>query len=125
MVYVCYLLSADDTMRTYIGITNNLEKRLRQHNGEIKGGAVYTTAWSKKWKPAMVVGDFQTKGEAMRFEWAAKRMSDRRTLNHGLKNRLNRMAQLVCDQEGIKVINCAFTHLISGSWNLPGLINEE
>ena len=26
----------------YCGITTNLEKRLKQHNGEIKGGAKYT-----------------------------------------------------------------------------------
>ena len=26
----------------YCGITNNLERRLKQHNGEIKGGAKYT-----------------------------------------------------------------------------------
>ncbi|MCL5019649.1 MAG: GIY-YIG nuclease family protein [Patescibacteria group bacterium] len=26
----------------YTGVTNDLDKRLRQHNGEIVGGAVYT-----------------------------------------------------------------------------------
>lgn len=36
-----YLLECkDDSL--YCGITNNLEKRLKQHNGEIKGGAKYT-----------------------------------------------------------------------------------
>lgn len=36
-----YLLRcADNTL--YCGITNHLDKRLRQHNGEIKGGAKYT-----------------------------------------------------------------------------------
>ena len=39
--WVIYLLCcADGTL--YCGITNHLEKRLRQHNGEIKGGAKYT-----------------------------------------------------------------------------------
>jgi structure-specific endonuclease subunit SLX1 len=28
--------------RTYIGATKNLARRLRQHNGEVKGGARYT-----------------------------------------------------------------------------------
>ncbi len=38
-----YLLKcANDSL--YCGITNNLEKRLRQHNGELKGGAKYTRA---------------------------------------------------------------------------------
>jgi structure-specific endonuclease subunit SLX1 len=44
--YVCYLLrlaKADSAAaRTYVGITNNLTRRLRQHNGEIKGGALST-----------------------------------------------------------------------------------
>jgi len=29
--------------KTYIGITNNMRRRIRQHNGEITGGAKYTT----------------------------------------------------------------------------------
>ncbi|WP_178861854.1 GIY-YIG nuclease family protein [Thiomicrorhabdus cannonii] len=38
-----YLLRcADQTL--YCGITNQLQKRLRQHNGELKGGARYTQA---------------------------------------------------------------------------------
>ncbi|BAS67542.1 MAG: GIY-YIG nuclease family protein [Gammaproteobacteria bacterium] len=28
----------------YCGVTNDIDKRLRQHNGEIKGGAKYTRA---------------------------------------------------------------------------------
>ncbi|WP_321275774.1 GIY-YIG nuclease family protein [Thiomicrorhabdus indica] len=39
--WVVYLLRCADNS-FYCGITNNLEKRLRQHNGEIKGGAKYT-----------------------------------------------------------------------------------
>lgn len=36
-----YLLRCADNS-LYCGITNNLEKRLRQHNGELVGGAKYT-----------------------------------------------------------------------------------
>jgi len=38
--YVYVLLCADHSL--YCGITIDLKKRLRQHNGEIKGGAKYT-----------------------------------------------------------------------------------
>lgn len=38
--YTYILLCADGTL--YSGKTINLERRLRQHNGEIKGGAKYT-----------------------------------------------------------------------------------
>ena len=40
MWYVYVLLCADDSL--YCGITTSLEKRLKQHNGELKGGAKYT-----------------------------------------------------------------------------------
>jgi len=37
-----YLLINTTNQYTYLGITNNSNRRLRQHNGEIKGGAKYT-----------------------------------------------------------------------------------
>ena len=40
--YIVYLLKNDFNNCTYVGITNNPERRIRQHNGEIKGGARYT-----------------------------------------------------------------------------------
>jgi putative endonuclease len=40
MWYVYVLLCADHSF--YCGITTNLDRRLKQHNGEIKGGAKYT-----------------------------------------------------------------------------------
>jgi len=40
MWYIYVLLCADYSL--YCGITTNLEKRLKQHNGDIKGGAKYT-----------------------------------------------------------------------------------
>jgi putative endonuclease len=47
--YNVYLLKNQDNNKTYVGITNNLIRRLRQHNNEIKGGARYTTNNSNKW----------------------------------------------------------------------------
>ncbi|MDC9714375.1 MAG: GIY-YIG nuclease family protein [Gammaproteobacteria bacterium] len=40
--FVYLLRCANDAL--YCGVTNDIDKRLRQHNGEIVGGAKYTRA---------------------------------------------------------------------------------
>lgn len=46
--YVVYVLVNTVHNKTYIGITNNTTRRLRQHNGELVGGAKYTTSNKSK-----------------------------------------------------------------------------
>ena len=41
--YVVYVLINTSHKKTYVGITNKPERRIRQHNGELVGGAKYTT----------------------------------------------------------------------------------
>jgi predicted GIY-YIG superfamily endonuclease len=72
--WVCYVLRPKDEKkrRSYVGVTNNLEHRLRQHNGEIKGGAKATQS-DRPWVLCMVVDGFgEDKSSAMRFEWFCK-----------------------------------------------------
>ena len=54
---------------TYIGYTNNLTRRVRQHNGEIKGGAKSTHG--KKWQVVKILGPYSRK-KAMSVEWQWK-----------------------------------------------------
>lgn len=42
-VWGVYLLKCRDNS-LYCGVTNDMQRRLRQHNGELKGGAKYTQA---------------------------------------------------------------------------------
>lgn len=46
--YLVYLLVNSSNNCTYIGSTNNFQRRLRQHNGELVGGAKYTKAMKKE-----------------------------------------------------------------------------
>ena len=71
--YRVYLLYHTIHNRTYLGITNNKERRIRQHNGEIKGGAKYTTAFKGEgeWKYYMYVSNL-TKSESLSIERTAK-----------------------------------------------------
>jgi len=43
MSYSVYLLINSNSNKTYVGITNNTKRRIRQHNSELVGGAKYTT----------------------------------------------------------------------------------
>lgn len=84
-MYLCYLLqSVSRPSYTYIGITNNIVRRVRQHNGEIKGGAKYTRA-NRPWRLVCHVSGFPTKSNAMQFEWAWKHIKSRR-INGRLKS---------------------------------------
>lgn len=67
MWYV-YLLYNTSTNRTYIGCTTDYNRRLRQHNGEIAGGAKSTHKGQGHWKLFKVLSGFIGRSEAMRWE---------------------------------------------------------
>ena len=74
--YVYLLVSTDNA--TYVGATVDLERRLRQHNKEIKGGAHATGAKVAKgetWTRAAHVAGFPDWPAALQFEWRWKQLS--------------------------------------------------
>ena len=76
MSYVYLLLSSDNS--TYVGATVDLERRLRQHNKEIKGGACATSKKVVKgetWIRACHVSGFPDWTAALQFEWRWKQLS--------------------------------------------------
>lgn len=76
MCFVYLLVSTDNS--TYVGATMDLEKRLRQHNKEITGGAHYTgqkIANGEIWLRAAHVSGFPTWQAALQFEWRWKQLS--------------------------------------------------
>jgi predicted GIY-YIG superfamily endonuclease len=72
--YLCYIITSNDSSKTYVGITNNLERRLRQHNGEIVGGAKYTKL-GRPWRISALVTGFKDHQQVLQFEWALKYMT--------------------------------------------------
>jgi structure-specific endonuclease subunit SLX1 len=63
---------------TYIGATVNLDKRIRQHNKEIKGGATATSikvSNGEVWSYVCYVENFPAWTEALKFEWRWKQIS--------------------------------------------------
>lgn len=74
--FVYLLLSSDNA--TYVGATVDLDRRLRQHNKELKGGAHATGAKVEKgetWLRAAHVKNFPDWQAALQFEWRWKQLS--------------------------------------------------
>jgi len=93
MSFVYLLLSSDNA--TYVGATIDLDRRLRQHNKEIKGGAFATSAKVNKgetWIRACHVEGFPDWQAALQFEWRWKHLS--RQLSNKLKPLERRMKAL-------------------------------
>ena len=66
--YKVYLIT--NGRRSYIGYTSDVDRRLRQHNGVIKGGARSTRG--HVWSLVCYVDGFDTISQAMSFEWRWK-----------------------------------------------------
>jgi predicted GIY-YIG superfamily endonuclease len=65
-----YALESRDCKRSYVGVTNDFARRLRQHNGELKGGARYTrrSAAGPHWRPVFKVRGLPSRRQALQLE---------------------------------------------------------
>ena len=79
---VVYLLVTDDYRHSYIGSTKFLERRLRQHNMEITGGAWATSLKVKqgrRWIRALHMKGFSTDAAAYNFESKWKQVNKKQS----------------------------------------------
>jgi structure-specific endonuclease subunit SLX1 len=78
--FFVYLLESSSKRATYVGATVNLERRLRQHNKELAGGAHATgakVARGETWHRTCHVTGFPTWQAALQFEWRFKQLTRR------------------------------------------------
>jgi predicted GIY-YIG superfamily endonuclease len=72
--WYCYILKSQDPNYpniTYNGKTNDPKRRLRQHNGEITGGAKATKK-AQPWEIYVLITGFKNEIDALRCEWRIK-----------------------------------------------------
>ena len=98
--YYCYIIRSINTSfsnSTYNGSTNNLVRRLRQHNGEIVGGAKATRG-KGPWVYIAIWKGFQSHREALSCEWRIKHPTNSRKRPpqyNGVKGRIKSLGLLV------------------------------
>lgn len=74
-IWHCYIIA--NGRHTYNGSTNDLRRRLRQHNGEITGGARATSRVGPGWRYVAVLSGFTDHVNALQCEWRIKHPSGR------------------------------------------------
>ena len=98
MSFFVYLL-VSTSGNTYVGATVDLNRRLRQHNKEIKGGARATNvkvAQGESWVRAAHVSGFPDWQAALQFEWRWKHLSRKYDIKiNPLERRMNALKDLL------------------------------
>jgi structure-specific endonuclease subunit SLX1 len=98
MSFFVYLLVSTNG-NTYVGATVDLNRRLRQHNKEIKGGAHATgvkVAQGETWTRAAHVSGFPDWPAALQFEWRWKHLSRKYGVKiNPLEKRMNALKDLL------------------------------
>lgn len=90
MDWCCYIIQ--NGRATYVGVSPDPMRRLRQHNGEICGGAKYTTSRGPGWKHICIVSGFD-KISSLQFEWAVKHCAPRSS--HGIQSRIDKLYRVL------------------------------
>ena len=95
----CYMLYTN-TNQTYIGATVNLERRLRQHNKEISGGARATSICVVQgliWKRACYIQNIPEWRSALQIEWKWKQLgrTTYKHIRHPIHRRLYSLKKLL------------------------------
>ena len=115
MFYVYLLHSTDNS--TYVGATVDLDRRLRQHNKIIKGGAHATSMKvnaGQTWERACYVEGFPDWQAALQFEWRWKQIS--RKLSNKLFPLKRRMIAL---KELLSLDSSTSKAIPYSQWNSP------
>jgi predicted GIY-YIG superfamily endonuclease len=116
----CYVL-INNEQKTYVGYTNNYSRRIKQHNGILKGGAKYTLQALAKlcnkqsnnteWKYLVLLTSTDTnftKNIALSLEWWIKHPLGKKYKTKefcGPYGRINSICHVLCKSKFKDIIN--------------------
>lgn len=136
MSFYCYLLESEISNPTYVGFTVNPKRRIRQHNGELAGGAKATTK-CRPYRMICHISGFKTKRHALQFEWALKHCAASKMIkitskskNKRINNRVAKMFTLLQKDKVVKTapLNCdqqyTITWLVDRYHELDNMIDN-
>lgn len=102
--WYCYILkNSNENYKniTYNGSTNNLVRRIRQHNGIIKGGAKMTRIYGNTWLFYVVISGFSDHINCLQCEWRIKHPDNKKRCKKysGPEGRIKGLIKvLLCDK---------------------------
>jgi predicted GIY-YIG superfamily endonuclease len=108
--WILYLIYSTKLRRSYLGITTDLERRIRQHRGEIRGGARATRA-ATDWEPIVAIQGFTNRSVASRWEKLVKGRA------RGVDNRREAMLSLLTGA-------CPISRTGRQEYTVPGALEE-
>ena len=119
--YVYLLVATHDKLEnsvTYVGATVDLDRRLKQHNGIISGGAKFTKKY-KNWKRVCSIHNFPSWNASLQFEWKLKNLSRKIKNKNSLEKRLIALEQLLNSEKS------TFNSLEFRFWSQPPIVKIE
>ncbi len=91
--YVYFIINPQD--KTYIGYTVNFTRRIRQHRGEIVGGARYTKRF-EGWEYLMIMTcNTWNAVRAMQIEWLCKHPERKKRIAPKFRGKIGKIISLV------------------------------
>jgi len=89
--FLYVLMSLKDNKFSYVGVTNDISRRIRQHNGEIVGGAKYTSRHAP-WR-VFAMFELRCRHDALSLEWKVKHKKIKSD-GIGIQGRINAVKRL-------------------------------
>jgi len=122
-----YLLISVNNKCTYIGASNNPERRLRCHNGELVGGAKITKR-NRPWRHVCVIGKMD-KISALQLEWRLKRRPLKGTNKlkgfSGVQNKINNIYDVLNLEKWTSKAVAACNIPLEIDWSHPDFMQDN